>query len=99
MSNDKTLAAVRQACAEELSSVHSTLRDVLSKRVSDEVCVRYGALTPRIAVILDEPLPRVRRRLQAMHKRGELLRHMPYQSTVRWWPVGYAAETLKRGGA
>jgi hypothetical protein len=47
--------------------------------------VEWGPLTTNIAKALGWTCARVRRHLDAEVAAGRVQRHMPYQSTVRWW--------------
>lgn len=47
--------------------------------------VEWGPLTPNIAKALGWTYARVRRHLDAEVAAGRVQRHMPHQSTVRWW--------------
>lgn len=79
------IAAVEQTCREESFGL-SALGVYVN---SDAAAVsQWGGLTPRIAYILQRPVPTVRRRLIKLHKAGKMLRSGRATSTYRWWPVG-----------
>lgn len=79
------IAAVEQACREESFGL-SALSDMITSDAS--AVSSWGGLTPRIAYILQRPVPTVRRRLLKLHKAGKMLRSGRATSTYRWWPVG-----------
>lgn len=81
------IQAVEQACRESAAST-------LIKFVTCDAgaVANLGALTPRIAFILQWPEARVRRQLYAMETSGQVLRNQWRRgSPLRWWPVGFMA--------
>jgi hypothetical protein len=79
------LDALEQACREEVGG--SGIRPYVT--TDRGAAAHMGALTPRIAFILQWPAARVRRHLHALEQGGQVIKHRPYPCTIRWWPVGF----------
>jgi hypothetical protein len=96
-----TIEATEKACREDLGSFHSSLRShVLSIPAErEDACARYGALTPRVAIILGESLSIVRTRMQRLHRAGALMRDErdARGGCVRWWVPGLLAKLKTEG--
>lgn len=87
------LDAVEKACREELAGYGMVyVLTVPSDR--EEMCTRYGAVTPRVAVILGKPMAVVRQRMQRLVGTGLLLRDERDRrgSMVTWWVPGLLAK-------
>lgn len=86
---EKVLEALEKACREEFASEYSSIRRYAK---TDDNAVRNGAWAPRVAFIAGLTAAQVRRVLNVEARAGRVLRHEPYPTAVRWWPVGFLAK-------
>lgn len=84
LTDTQLMEAVEAAAREDTFGFTSIRAD----STDAEAAAAGGGRTPRIAIILDRPLPTVRRRLFALHEKGLLVRAGSSKSAYRWWPVG-----------